>query len=151
MRADGEGEVAVRVASDVEPMGIGEHRRVAVGGGEAEQAVRTGKESVVTDDDVVGQPDAGDADRADEAQELLDRGLPASGVGARRSRSSGRSLSRAAPAASRVVVVACPASRKNTQFATRSSRDTPAVAAAANVDSRSCRAAPARSVIAASK
>jgi hypothetical protein len=66
MRPGGEAEVRVGLAADVEVVGAGERPRIAVGGGEEEQARLAGRAGDAVDFRVIAWDGRGEGDRADQ-------------------------------------------------------------------------------------
>ena len=108
-------------AADVEAVGIGETRRIAIGGAEQAQHDAAAAQRTAAKIDVVGQHDAvGGLHRAVVAQELLDRAADQAGSSCRRRRWSGWRSSASTALAIRLVVVSWPAPRIRPQSATSS-------------------------------
>ena len=75
MDAETEGEMAVRLAGDVEPVGIRELRRVAVGGADAQMHPGLRRQGDAGDLDFAGGDPVAELVGAFEAQEFLDRAV----------------------------------------------------------------------------
>jgi hypothetical protein len=74
VRAATEGDVLVRAARDVEPVRVGELRRVAIGGREHRHDRGVLRDHLATDLEVLARDADGEEDRPVEAQALVDRG-----------------------------------------------------------------------------
>ena len=70
-----EGEVAVGIAADIEPVRVGELRRIAVGGADADVNVGSLRHGDAAEHGVRRRTAVAELVRAFHAQELLDRGF----------------------------------------------------------------------------
>src|SRR5438067_2356324 len=81
VHARAEGKVAIGLAGGVEAVGLGELRRVAVGGADADMDVGPGGQRLAADLEVGGEPPVAELVGALEAQAFLDAALDQAGLG----------------------------------------------------------------------
>ena len=121
MHARAEGEVAVGLAAGVEAVGLGELRRVTVGGADADMDVGARRELLAADLEIGRQPAVAELVGALETQAFLDAALEQAGLCLRRGSSSGKRSSASIVLPIRLVVVSWPAFSRKMQFCTSSS------------------------------